>query len=166
MDRDDLRAQLLATWRRHNEILLFLLASIPGAGLRAVPLASKGRTVAEQFQHLDQVRRGWLHFHETGRRVTRARVQKGRPPSRAVLGSSLTESGRMVERFLACAIDEDVKPRMFGRQAVRWMGYLIAHESHHRGQIALALKQNGTRLPERVALQGLWGKWIFGREKP
>jgi hypothetical protein len=100
MDRDELRAQLLATWRRHNEILLLLLSSIPKPGLCAIPLASKGRTVAEQFHHLDRVRRGWLQFHETGKRVKSARVEKGNPPSRARLRASLAESGRMVERFL------------------------------------------------------------------
>jgi hypothetical protein len=42
-------AQLVATWCRHNDILLYLLAKIPEDGLRAVPSGSKGRMVAEQF---------------------------------------------------------------------------------------------------------------------
>jgi hypothetical protein len=32
----------------------------------------------------------------------------------------------------------------------------------YRGQMMLALNQSGLHMPEKVAIQGLWGKWMFG----
>jgi hypothetical protein len=37
-----------------------------------------------------------------------------------------------------------------------------SHDSHRRGQIALALKPSGMKLPESVAIKGLWYEWYFG----
>jgi len=31
------------------------------------------------------------------------------------------------------------------------------------GQIALALKQNKMRLPEKIAIHALWGTWVWGK---
>ncbi len=163
MNTDELTEQILATWDRHQEILLFLLEQIPDEGLGVRPTGSRGRDVARQLAHLYRVRLGWLHHHETGERPKLPRVDKGPPPAREDLQSGLAESGMAVREWLERALRGEAAPRLFGKRAVRWMGYLIAHESHHRGQILLALKQNGMRMPEKVSVQGMWGRWIFGR---
>jgi len=162
-DSDLLAEQILSTWRRHHDILLYLLRKIPARGWTALPSGSKGRDVARQFAHLDRNRRSWLHYHRTGQRRSLPRVDKGPPPTRAAVRQALQQSGRDVERYLSKVVHEGVRPRLFGRSGIRWMGYLIAHESHHRGQIMLALKQSGHRLPDSVAVDGLWGQWIFGK---
>ncbi|MHC4236204.1 MAG: DinB family protein [Planctomycetota bacterium] len=163
MQPEQLNDQILATWRRHNDILLFLLDEIPDEGLAAKPAGSRGRDVARVFVHLYRLRAGWLHHHETGKRPNVPRFDKGPPPEKAQLRELLRQSGAEAEAWLERALRGEAAPRYFGKQAVRWLGYLISHESHHRGQIALALKQSGMRLPEKVAVKGLWGRWIFGR---
>ena len=157
-----LEEQLLAAWRRHNEILLYLLDHVPAEGLSAVPYGSRGRSVAGQFAHLERVRTGWLVYHVTGKRPELPGTDKKNPPPASALREALAKSGGQVEELLEKAFRGEARIRMFGKNPVRWMAYLIAHESHHRGQILLALKQSGLRLPDRIALHGLWGKWIDG----
>ncbi len=163
MAEQDLGDQLLTAWQRNQEILDLLLEAIPPEGWTAKPTGSRGRDVARVFAHLHRVRLGWLHAHRTGQRAKLPRVHKGPPPPQEAVRRDLAESGAEVESWLREALVAKPKMKLFGGQPLRFATYLISHESHHRGQVALAVKQAGIRLPEKVAIGGLWGRWIFGK---
>lgn len=159
----ELPEQVMQAWKRHDEILRHLLENVPRGGLAAVPSESRGRTVAAQFYHLYRARLGWVGRHRTGKTPKVERFDKKHPPNKAELKKKLRSSAREMEQLFTDMLAGKVQPRFFGGRPVMFLGYLIAHESHHRGQIILALKQAGKPLPKNVAEFGMWGKWIFGK---
>ncbi len=155
--------QIISAWQRHNKILIDLITAIPAKGLGAVPLESRGRTVAAQFYHLDRVRRGWTAYHKTGQKPKLDKFDKENPPNKTDLKKLLRESSKEVEDFLKGAVKNGFTPKMFNKEIVRWYTYLVEHESHHRGSILLALKQNNIKLPQKVVMDRIWGRWMFGK---
>lgn len=154
----DLLDDILEAWTVHNDINLFILDWVPAEGLEAVTLLktgkpSRGRNVARIFSHMHEVRRARL-----ARSPEIPAFDSEYSPSAEELRSALERSGRAVAEVVRRAVRDGTPIKSWKLPPVRWLVYLISHESHHRGQIAQALKQSGVRPPDEISY-GIWGYW-------
>lgn len=150
----------------NNEVNLRLLRAIPLKGFAVVPPGPKGnpgrgRDVARQFAHMYRTRISWLRYNGEDIRALVHFDSRAGAPARPDLVRAFRSSGRAVEDFLGTRLREGRRVRLFKNSPARWLGYIIAHESHHRGSILLALKQNGIPLPNKVAISDVWYSWYY-----
>jgi uncharacterized damage-inducible protein DinB len=146
--------QLLETWDVHNRVNLYVLDAVESEHLKDVS-ASKGRTVGEQFAHIHNVRLMWLKSAAPDLLGKLKKIEKEEATGKKLLKQSLTDSGRAINLLLAKSIESDGKIKGFKPHVTAFLGYLIAHESHHRGQIALSLKQSNHPLSKKISF-GIW----------
>jgi hypothetical protein len=66
------------------------------------------------------------------------------------MDKSATAIGEMLKAGLETGRIKGFKPHPEG-----FLGYIISHESHHRGQITLALKENA-HIPDKKILYRIW----------
>jgi uncharacterized damage-inducible protein DinB len=147
-----LRDQLLDTWRIHSRINLYLLDAIVPEALGDVG-PTKGRSVAKTFAHLHNVRLMWLKSAAPELLEGLEKLEDDAPAADA-LRAALEASSAAVETLLAQGAEAG-RIKGFKPHPIGFLGYLISHESHHRGQIMVALKANG-HLPDKKVQFGIW----------
>ena len=145
---------LLETWQIHDRINLYLLDTIDAVSLSAHS-ASKGRSVGEQFAHVHNVRLMWLKSAAPELLQGLTKIENEQANDKKLLARSLTDSGKAIGALLTQSLAAGGKVKGFKPHATAFLGYLISHESHHRGQIALSLKQAGKPLDKKIGY-GLW----------
>jgi uncharacterized damage-inducible protein DinB len=143
---------LTETWQIHNRINLYLLDAIDEGNLGDIS-ASKGRTVGEQFAHMHNVRLMWLKAADPLLLTGLDKVEKDNI-NKARLEEALKASSLAIEQlFEKAGADGNLKG--FKPHATGFLGYLVSHESHHRGQIMLTLKQAGHAVDKKTQF-GIW----------
>ena len=147
---------LVETWAIHNRIHLYLLDAIADEALGAT-LNGKGRSVRDHFAHVHNVRLMWLKAAAPALLEGLEKLEPKLAHDKAKLRTAVEASGKAIEALLGKAVAGGGKVKGFKPHATAFLGYLIAHESHHRGQVGWTLKHAGHPLDPKTAF-GLW-RW-------
>ena len=150
----------LEAWRTNNRINLYLIEQISRDGLKCSLSTHGGRDVALQFAHMHNVRVWQMEQRAKDLAKGMTKFESKVSPSKAALTRALKASGKMIEIFLTDLIEGKTKRRGFKKGIPTVLAYFVAHESHHRGNIVLTLKQCGEAVasPVRDSMWGDWGK--------
>ena len=152
--------QLIEAWRINHRVTLKLLNALADEALQATLSTRGGRDVARQLAHLHEVRAGYAEItSKTNRDAKLPHFAKGESPAKKQLATALNASAKGIETTIRESWANGGKVTGFKRGLIPLIGYLIAHESHHRGSILLTLKQTGHKLTDDLR----WGLWDWNK---
>lgn len=154
-----MKEQLLDTWNIHNKMNLLLMDNITDAGMQKTLSTRGGRTVYQQFIHIHNVRMQWLEICAKDIFKKYKVLDKEAAFDRKLLKKNFEDSAKGIEELFGKSWDDGGKVKGFKKGVLPLLGYFISHESHHRGNILLTLKQTGEKIPDTMK----WGLWGWGK---
>ncbi len=149
-------AALLTAFDTNNRINEYLIENLPAEAWNAKTPDGKGRTIAAIAAHMHNVRVMWLKAAKA-EAVPEQLDKTTVTPSQAV--QAFESSRQSLHTIISAALNGDGRIRNFKPDVVGFVGYLIAHDAHHRGQITMLARQLGHALPQKA----MFGMWEWGR---
>jgi uncharacterized damage-inducible protein DinB len=153
---------LLDAFDTNDRINHYLIDNLPAESWRAEPPNGKGRDIASIVAHMHNVRVMWLKA--AGGKPSPERDQKipeqldrlKVTPAQARKG--LAESRAALHEVLKTSLAGDGRVKGFRPDVAGFVGYLIAHDAHHRGQITMLARQAGHPISQKA----MFGMWEWG----
>ena len=147
---------LIRAWAINDRINAYLFETLDEGAWRAEPPGGKGRTIAAIAAHMHNVRVMWLKTTK----IAGVPAQLDRfTVTRAQAVAAMAESTQELGRVLSTAIAANGRVRGFRPDVLSFFGYLVAHDGHHRGQIAAQARQVGFPLSAPTTI----GMWEWGK---
>lgn len=150
-----MKAQIIETWMINNRVNLMLIDAISEEGMKCALSKKGGRTVELQFAHMHNVRLWRLENYAKKLMNGLAEIDKEGMISKELLKENLIQSADVMAIWIGQGVDEYGKIKGFKRGLIPMLGYMVAHEAHHRGNIILTLKECGHKVPQEIQY-GIW----------
>lgn len=145
----------LTAYDTNDRINQYMIENLPPEAWRAEAMDGKGRTIAAIVAHIHNVRVMWLKAAKAAKipeQLDRASVT----PAQAAKG--LEQSRTALSAVIKSALESDGRVKGFRPDVAGFLGYLISHDAHHRGQICMLARQVGHPLPQKA----MFGMWEWG----
>ncbi len=158
---------IIAAWRTNNEATVFLVRHLPEDVWRKNVPGIPRKTIGMIAAHLHNSRCMWIKSLGAAHGVKVPRRVDLRRASQADVVAALPRSSQgLVDLIELAGANGGRVPRStwqnFPTDLLHFLSYFAAHEGHHRGQIIMAVRQLGHRLPPDI-VGGVWQWNRFAR---
>ena len=154
-----MKEQLMEAWQINNRMNLLLIENIDDISMQKTLSTRGGRTIYLQLVHMHNVRMTWLEVIAKDIFLKYRQLDKDASFNRGALIKAFHDSAKGIEEFINQSWEKGGAVKSFKKGLIPFIAYFISHESHHRGQALLTLKQSGIKIPDTLK----WGLWEWGK---